>query len=65
MEITNRKLTSPTFGHGFALRTLEGTRLSVTGAVARARIGDVRATGGSMGASAAPYVPVRFSEPHS
>jgi hypothetical protein len=65
MEINNRMQTSPTYGHGFAGRVVEGARLSLTGASARQRISLVPAAGGFTGDSSAPFGVVRFSEPHS
>jgi hypothetical protein len=65
MEINNRMQTSPTYGHGFAGRVVEGARLSMTGASSRQRISIAPTAGGFTGDSSAPFGVVRFSEPHS
>jgi len=65
MEINNRMQTSPTYGHGFAGRVVEGARLSMTGASARRRITIAPTADRVLGDSSAPFRVVRFSEPHS
>jgi hypothetical protein len=65
MEINNRMQQSPTYGHGFAGRVVEGARLSMTGASARRRISIAPTAGHLTGDSSAPFSVVRSSEPHS